>query len=675
MCGIAGFVGADLDRDEATAKLLAMASALSRRGPDDEGLYIDTNEGVGLVHRRLSIIDLSPSGHQPMASPDGRYVITYNGEIYNFEVLRRDLIADGSNFVGTSDTEVLLHAILKWGLVGALTRAIGMFAFGLWDRRDRVLYLARDRLGEKPLYMVRLKRGLAFASELSAIRNAGLADSRIDSRALALYLKYAYVPAPYAIHVDSSKLLPGSILAVTADGQSRAPLKSWKREGSHGGLGLFTTKYWDLHSVRASHDGVADSRSDAAIQDEFDDLLRQSVVFQRRADVPVGAFLSGGIDSSLICSVAQSVTSDPVKTFTMGFENTLFDESEYADAVASRLGTDHTCVEVSADDVLKWVPRISEICDEPFADPSQLPTFLVSRIARSNVKVCLTGDGGDELFGGYNRYIEPVRVHRYASKLPEPLSRLIAAVLRRIPAGAVDRLLEALSRYVGSKRMRVQSPGKKLHKLADTLATSDPRALYDILMSHWQRPGELLDRAMPQAPFMEGPDAKWDWESFAENAMLWDLEHYLPDNNLTKVDRASMAVSLETRLPLLDHRIVEFAVNAPIRAKIANGSGKIILRKALSRYLPADLIERPKMGFSVPVAAWLRGPLREWAEDMLSQDTIARVGLFDPAQVRRCWLEHISGRRDHYQKLWLIVVAHTWQLSVSPPGKANSRTS
>lgn len=659
MCGIGGFIGAGLDQDETTARLLSMGRALERRGPDDQGLYVDSSENLGLVHRRLSIIDLSPSGHQPMSTPDGRYVITFNGEIYNFEELRKVLVADGRAFTGTSDTEVLLHAISKWGIEEALARSVGMFAFALWDRLDRVLYLARDRLGEKPLYVSRLARGFAFASDLSAIRAAGFANREVDRRALAMYLKYAYVPAPYAIHVGSSKLLPGSIMAIATGRRTPKTAEGWKHEGEHGDFSLYVTRYWNVRDAAASPHAL----DEVEIQEQFDARLHEAVALQRRADVPVGAFLSGGIDSSLICSVAQSIAGEPIKTFTMGFDNPLFDESEYARQVAERLGTDHTCVDVSASDVLKWIPSISEIADEPFADPSQLPTFLVSRIARADVKVCLTGDGGDELFGGYNRYIEPVRIHRKLEKMPRPLSRLAASLLRAMPASAVDSAFELLSRR--ASRLRVQSPGKKLHKLADALTTTDPKALYDILMSHWRQPSELLNRDLDDTLELSDPAGEWDWDSFSSNAMLWDLEHYLPDNNLTKVDRASMAVSLETRLPLLDHRIVELAVRAPIATKISQSSGKLMLRKALSRHLPNELIDRPKMGFSVPVAAWLRGPLREWAEDLLSPSTIANVGLFDENVVRNCWKEHASGRRDHYQKLWLVIVAHAWQMSVA----------
>jgi asparagine synthase (glutamine-hydrolysing) len=661
MCGIGGFWGIRATADEATAKLQTMARALQHRGPDDEGVFLDSSELLGLVHRRLSIIDLSPTGHQPMFSEDGRYVLTYNGEIYNFEQLRRELAADGRRFVGTSDTEVLLHAVSKWGIKRALERCVGMFALALWDQREHVLYLARDRLGEKPLCVARLQRGFAFASEFSALRRAGLVDPRIDTQSLALYLKHAYVPAPYGIYVDSHKVLPGQIMAVTrADAGQPTDLTGWKRERTHDGFLFYTTKYWDPETAVDIPKTTLDDRE---VQEQFDTLLREAVVLQRRADVPVGAFLSGGVDSSLVCSVAQSVAGEPIRTFTMGFDNPLFDESAYAAAVASHLGTRHTCVEVAAADVLKWVPKLARLADEPFADPSQLPTFLVSRIARAEVTVCLTGDGGDELFGGYNRYIEPTRIRRYVSKLPRPVARGVASTLKALPAESIDSLLERMPERF-AKRLHVQSPGRKLHKAADVLTENDPRALYELLMSYWERPSELLRGAPPRLPELAGSDREWTWESFAENAMRWDIDHYLPDNNLAKVDRASMAVSLETRLPLLDHRIVELAIKTPLRMKIANGRGKLLLRNALARYLPRELIDRPKMGFSVPVAAWLRGPLREWAEEMLSAETTARVGFFDAQATRRCWDEHVSGRRDHYLKLWAVLQAHSWSLAL-----------
>ena len=660
MCGIAGFIGT-LPETEAVPRLKAMAAAMQRRGPDDEGVYFDANAGVGLCHRRLAIIDLTPSGHQPMASPDGRYVIVFNGEIYNFERLRAELAARGARFRGTSDTEVLLHGVAAWGVRETLRRSIGMFAIALWDRAERVLYLARDRLGEKPLYLARSPHGLAFASDLSALRAAHLIDPGLDTTALALYLKYGYVPAPHAIHVDSSKLMPGSIVAIAPAAAPHPPeLGAWQETERTGGYALFSTRYWEPPATAQTSSAAAPTSAER--QEEFDALLTDAVALQLHADVPVGAFLSGGIDSSLVCSVAQSVATQPVNTFTMGFDDSLFDESDYAAAVARHLGTNHTCVRVSADDTLRVVPRIAEIYDEPFADPSQLPTFLVSQIARRSVTVCLTGDGGDELFGGYNRYIEPVRIRRVARHVPRALRSATARALQAVPARWADAGVAGVIALFGRGRISVQSPGRKVHKLAEVLTTTDPRVVYEDLMTHWRSPPELLGAQAPN-PSLFGP-VPWSWDTFVDNAMLWDLEHYLPDNNLAKVDRASMAVSLETRLPLLDHRIVELARRTPLEYKIAGGVGKVMLRNSLRRFLPAELIDRPKMGFSVPLAAWLRGPLREWAGDFLAADTTRRLGLFDPGVVGTCWREHLSGKSDHYLRLWLVVVAHSWLSSI-----------
>lgn len=659
MCGIAGFIGTELREDQALAALPALGASLAHRGPDDSGTIFDADAGVGLVHRRLAIIDLNPTGHQPMLSPDARLVLVFNGELYNFEELRTELSGAGASFAGTSDTEVLLQAIRAWGIEAALRRAIGMFAFALWDRAERTLYLARDRLGEKPLGLVRLRRGFAFASEFSALRAAGFLGTDIDRTALALYLKYAYVPAPHAIHAGTRKLLPGSIVAI-AMGAPPAACAHWSVAENHGDLRVLTTRYWNPRALTRSQGAFRTARSD--VETEFGELLHDAVRLQLRADVPVGAFLSGGIDSSLVCSIAASVADRPLKTFTMGFDNVLFDESAHAQAVASHLGTDHQCVRVGAKDVMEMVPRLAEISDEPFADPSQLPTYLVSKLARREVKVCLTGDGGDELFGGYNRYIEPPRLFRRIERLPRSVARIVATGLRGLPAGAIDGLVSAASSVVRSKRLRVQSPGRKLHRLADLFVAESPQALYDSLMSHWREPAELLGERV-EVPRLTDSSKPWSWDSFAERAMLWDIEHYLPDNNLAKVDRASMAVSLETRLPLLDHRIVELAVSAPLGTKIDGGAGKLILRNALRQHIPEELINRPKMGFSVPVAAWLRGPLREWAEDLLARDTISRIGLFDAEPVLRCWREHVTGRADNYQRLWLILQAHAWYLN------------
>jgi asparagine synthase (glutamine-hydrolysing) len=660
MCGIAGFWGVPLTREEAEAKLRALGQALRLRGPDDEGTFFDAPAGLGLVHRRLSVIDLSPTGHQPMFSSDRRYAITFNGEIYNYASMRRSLAAEGSRFVGTSDTEVLLHAIARWGIHGALTRSIGMFALAVWDSAEQTLYLARDRLGEKPLGVACLPRGIAFASDFAALRRAKLVKAEVDARSLALFLKYAYVPAPHGIHEDSTKLRPGSIVAVRRSASPPPTPGSWMPGRVHGELHFFSASYWDPAEVAGAGESTA---SPEELQARFEELLRESVAMQLHADVPVGAFLSGGIDSSLVCSVAQSLRQKPIKTFTMGFDDTLFDESAHAAAVAEHLGTEHTCVVVSSDDVLRCVPRMAELYDEPFADPSQLPTFLVSQIARREVTVSLTGDGGDELFGGYRRYIEPLRIRRAVERMPSAGSKILAAALRALPAQGIDATAAAVSRFAGGSRLRMQSPGEKLHKVAETLTAANPRALYEALVSIWPEPRRLQPGAPAADALALGADrGAWTWGSFAAQAMLWDVEHYLPDNNLAKVDRASMGVSLETRLPLLDHRIVELALRTPVGMKIAAGRGKRVLREALARYLPSELIERPKMGFSVPIAAWLRGPLREWAGDLLSPATTSRIGLFDPGTTAHFWQEHLSGRRDHYQKLWAVIQAHCWSL-------------
>lgn len=638
-----------------------MASTMVHRGPDAEGVWVDASAAVALGHRRLSILDLSPEGAQPMAGPAGRFHIAFNGEIYNHEELRQALRRQGHGFRGHSDTEVLVCALEAWGVAQTLERLVGMFAFAAWDGQERCLYLARDRMGEKPLYYGQLGESLIFASELKSLRAApGWRDVGIDPGVVALYLRYGYVPAPYSIYEGIYKLMPGAMLAIPlgrghieasydplpADGETRELQSRW---------------YWNLDERAAALIGSDTGRSAASHVDALDTALRRAVRDQMVADVPLGAFLSGGIDSSTVAAVMQALSERPINTFTIGFDEKEFNEAEHAAAIARHLGTHHTELYVTPAMALELVPSLPVVYDEPFADSSQLPTLLLTRMARQHVTVCLSGDAGDELFCGYNRYIYGDKISRTLMRSPSTLRRAVATLIARMPADLLYRCLQGLAPvYPPLRSLNNANVRARMAKLVDALRADSLVALYRRLVSFWPEPQQLLSQpVIPRHEFLHEQN-RLSRGSVLDQMMTWDLRTYLPDDNLVKVDRAAMFNSLETRLPLLDHRVVELAMAMPAEVRFRDGATKWVLRQVLYRYVPQALMERPKMGFSVPIAHWLRHELRDWAEALLSERRLRDQGLFRVDVVRRCWQEHLSGRADNSMALWALLMFMAW---------------
>ena len=644
MCGIAGFWLANGPLEHPVEILERMSAMLAHRGPDDSGTWYDGAAAVGFAFRRLAIIDLSPEGHQPMHSASGRYTIIFNGEIYNFEELRSEL--SDVTWRGRSDTEVILAAIEKWGLNPALQRFVGMFAFALWDSREQRLYLVRDRLGIKPLYYGRVGGNFVFASELKAIRSFPNFDGVIDLNSLAAYMRCAYVPAPHSIYRGIHQVPPGNV--VTLHG---------------GGDAVSVSSFWSLEeAARAGKSSPAEG-SDAEVVEQLHQRLRDAVRLRMIADVPLGAFLSGGIDSSLVVALMQAQSSRPVKTFTVGFAEESHNEATYARAVAKHLGTDHTEFLVSAQDALNVVPLLPSMYDEPFADSSQIPTHLVAKKARQHVTVALSGDGGDELFCGYARYSFTNSLQRVLTRLPRPLANTAARFIRSASPASIDRCLG----FLPARGILKNSLGQKFHRLAGHLANPDAAAIYLSFISMWADPSAVVPGSQ-EHDAVPGAIRRSGWlRDMREMAMLSDAETYLPGDLLTKVDRASMAVSLEARVPILDHRVVEFAWRLPLRLKIREGQTKWAFRQILHHYVPAQLIERPKMGFAIPLDSWLRGPLREWAEDLLSPQSLGRHGLFAVQPIREKWQEHLSGRRNWQYLLWPVLMFQAWILQTAKP--------
>lgn len=634
MCGIAGVLDPGWRGSEDGLAQLAntMSGRVAHRGPDDEGVWSDPDDGVALGHRRLSVMDLSAAGHQPMVSGDGRWVITYNGECYNADEIRRGLPQAGGRLRGRCDTEVVLEAVAAWGLLRTLERLDGMFAMALWDRRDKTLHLVRDRLGEKPVYYSASGRRVAFGSGLRAIEAVPWFEREVDRAALARFLRLNFIPAPSTIYKGARKLAAGTMISFRAGDSGWPEPETW----------------WDFKSVAQLQAGRRPTRFDTRIErealDHLDGLIADSVTRRLDADVPTGTFLSGGIDSSLVTALAQRASREPVRTFTVGFSGTGEDESAHAAAVARHLGTDHTRMDLTPADALQLVPELHRWWDEPFADPSQLPTLLLCSNARENVTVALSGDGGDEVFGGYRRYTAGSLAARFTLPLPAAIRRAGASVIEVVPAPLWDRLGPAA--------------GTRAHKFAGVLGASTTREIYISLVSAWPGADGLvvdLDRPSWAGP----PPLGWD-ASPVDSMMAWDTLSTLPDNMLVKVDRASMSVALEVRTPLLSHRVLEASWALPSSLRVSGRTGKMALRRLLSRYLPTQLFERPKTGFDPPLADWLRGPLRPWADDLLSPTRLRTQGLLHDGPIGSRWQELLSGKPGREYSIWSVLMFQSW---------------
>jgi asparagine synthase (glutamine-hydrolysing) len=626
-----------------------MAATLAHRGPDDESAWADPGAGIALGFRRLAIIDTSPAGRQPMVSADGRYVIAYNGEIYNYRELR-DELGPGVRLRGASDTEVMLETVSRVGMERAIPRLWGMFAIALWDRKERTLLLARDRIGKKPLYYGRFGGMLLFGSELKALRAHPQFRPPIDRESLTQYMRLGYVPAPFSIYEGVRKLLPGTYALIRAGHEPQ------------------------LHAYWSARDRMRDAlkERDPEIPDEeavrqLETLLKDAVARRMISDVPLGALLSGGIDSSAVAALMQSQSRRPVRTFTIGFDVAGYNEAEAAKSVAAHLGTDHTELYVSPGEAESVIPQLPALYDEPFSDSSQIPTFLVCKLARRHVTVTLSGDGGDEAFGGYTRYLLADRIWRLLRPAPRWARQAAATTIRSVRPALWDRWYRA-AEPVLPLRWRQTLPADKAFKLADLMGVKDRSELYLRLVSQWREPEMVVEGGRERAGILQDESVAHDCPDFADRMMLLDLLTYLPDDILVKVDRASMGSSLEARSPFLDHRVLEWGWRLPPRFKVRGTESKWILKQLLYRHVPRNLVERPKMGFGIPIDVWLRGPLRGWAEDLLSERRLRADGFLKPAPIRTAWAEHVSGQRNNQYRLWAVLIFQSWLASLRPGG-------
>ena len=649
MCGIIGFLGGDFTNDQLSNAILEeMSDQIVKRGPDSAGIWLDSSSKIALGHRRLAIVDLSPAGYQPMTSGSNRYVMTYNGEIYNSNEIRNELIKSRVtlNWRGHSDTETLLAGFDAWGIKETVSRVTGMFAIAVWDKELEQLTLIRDRLGEKPLYYGWQGSGsnkvFLFGSELKALKKHPQFINDIDRGSLALYMRYCYVPAPHSIYKGIMKVEPGTIVTVTL------------QESEH-----TTEKYWNaLDVVRTGAESPFEGTV-AEVTNNLDVALRKTISQQMMADVPLGAFLSGGIDSSAVVALMQAQSSRPIKTFTIGFSEAGYNEAIFAKLVAGHLGTEHTELYVSSQDALNVIPKLPNLYCEPFADSSQIPTFLVSSLARHHVTVSLSGDGGDELFCGYNRYLFADKLWKGLSMTPASVRKLVGKSIKNFPAAGWNRAFKLLNRITPRKFNGI-SWGDKLQKGAGVMASKDLMSLYQQLVSNWQDPSALVIGEGEHDRIFSTDVQLLSDVGDIQKMMAIDTISYLPDDILVKVDRAAMGVSLETRVPFLDHHIFDFASKIPLAMKLKHGVGKSILRDVLFRYVPKELIERPKMGFGIPMSDWLKGPLKEWAEELLDETRLRSQGFFYPEVVRQMWSEHLMGIHNWQSQLWAVLMFQAW---------------
>lgn len=640
MCGITGLW--DTTKRYSPEQLQALSTQMTdmvvHRGPDSGAVFVDAAAHLALGHRRLAILDLSPAGYQPMTSACGGYVLVFNGEVYNSAALRADLSHIQIAWRGHSDTETILESLVHLGIEATLPKMIGMFALALWDKRRQCLTLIRDRFGVKPLHWSWKGGQFAFASELKSLIDLPHMSRHVRRDAQYDFLHTGYIHGTKTIWQDIYKLAPGHML--TFSSKNKEPV---------------ITCYYDLRDVWAQGQANPTQESEAELQDRLHALLLDAVKQRMVADVPLGTFLSGGIDSSLVTALMQAQSLRPVKTFTIGFEDQRYNEAPFARDVAQHLGTDHHELIVTEREALNVIPRLPIMFDEPFADSSQIPTFLVSQLARTQVTVSLSGDGGDEFFGGYSRYTDGLRLHRLLQSVPSPLRHLGHAILTRMPSPWLNRL----GNVIPYKPMQNYKLAERIQKLNAVLQDMTIDAFYGQLIAHQAQPNDLLQDPVQHAHFWQHDDFLPPVTDKLTRMQLYDALIYLPDDILTKVDRASMAVSLESREPLLDHRLIAFASHLPQAMKIRNGQGKYLLRQVLYRYVPAHLIDRPKMGFGIPLGSWLRGPLREWAEALLDAQTLTQNG-FHAAPIRQKWQQHVMGQANWDYILWDILCYQSW---------------
>ena len=639
MCGIAGLVWKSLG-SKSTTVLEKMSDSLYHRGPDGAGIWSHSSLNIGLVHRRLAILDVSDAGKQPMMSNSHRYVVSFNGEIYNFFDIKSEIARQTgkTQYRGGSDTEVILAALDVWGLEGAIKKLEGMFAISIWDESAQALYLVRDRMGEKPLYYGFSNGIFAFGSELKVFRAIPGFELSVDPNAVSNFVRYSYVEESRSIYKEAKKLPPACYLKISLD--------NIKAVGE-------PVRYWDLNNIATTASRNPFSGSDQQAIQSLDEHLSRIIKGQMIADVPLGAFLSGGIDSSTIVACMQRESTRPVKTFTIGFEEAQYDESRYAEDVARHLGTDHTTLKLTWDQALQLIPRLPEIYDEPFADSSQIPTYLVAQLARQHVTVALSGDAGNEVFGGYNRHQWIPKIWSKTKYMTRLGRGFFGGLLNTLRPDQWDTLLSAIRRFGENAK----NPGEKIQKLANSICAANVQELYDFVRSQGVSKSNLM--SVRHRDSIES--SKWhELDCLEHTLMLADMNDYLPGDILTKVDRAAMAVSLETRVPFLDHQLIEFAWSLPLHMKIRNGEGKWILRRVLEKHVPLKMFDRPKSGFGVPIDSWLRGPLREWAGDLLSMDRIRRDGYFDAEKIQKLWDEHLTGKRRWHHQLWNILMFNAW---------------